>query len=115
MIYFSLFDKSLNLYNPPFVESTNERAKQVVRNLLLTSDDKILQKLINDIDLVCVGVFDEVSGTFYSDRPDFICHLSDIPLPSIPPFADVGSSGVEVWTGGLSDLFSGGDNSEKLS
>lgn len=84
MIYYSLFDKSLRLYNPPFVESNNERAKQVVRNLLLTSDDKILQKLINDIDLVCLGSFDEISGSFYSpERPEIICHLSDIPLPII--------------------------------
>lgn len=82
MIYYSLYDKSLRLYNPPFAESNDERAKQVVRNLILGSGDQIAKKLINDIDLVAVGAFNDISGSFSSpENPITVCSLSEIPLP----------------------------------
>lgn len=86
--YYCIYDNSLKLANIPFVARDDIEARSIVRNLLLTASDSILQRIIGVCDLRFCGDFNQEDFCFCTDSvPYVVCALSDIPLPE---FNEVG-------------------------
>lgn len=80
--YYCIYDKQLNLANPPFAASDHQSAIRMVRNMLLSSDDSVLKRVLPICELRCVGTFDETTSVFNSEGASTVlCSLADIPLP----------------------------------
>lgn len=80
--FYAFYDNSLKLCNPPFMCQDDNSAIKITRNMLVSSSDDVLSKVLPCTELVFVGSFDEVEVQFInvSDKRK-ICNLSDIPLP----------------------------------
>lgn len=80
--YYCIYDKQLNLANPPFAATDDQSAIRMVRNMLLSSDDTVLKRVLHICELRCVGAFEETASVFNSEgSPRVLCSLADIPLP----------------------------------
>lgn len=85
---YCIYDNSLKLSNIPFFARDDKEARSIVRNLLLTASDSILQRIIGVCDLCSCGDFNQEEFCFCKDSvPYVVCALSDIPLPE---FNEVG-------------------------
>lgn len=86
LAYYSIYDNSLKLSNPPFIARNDDDAKRIVRNFLLSSEDEILNKLSSCCSLIFCGLFLEDEASFSEGEGYKVCDLSDIPLPSTSVF-----------------------------
>lgn len=80
--YYCIYDKQLNLANPPFAAADDQSAIRMVRNMLLSSDDSVFKRVLSICELRCVGTFDETASVFNSEgSPRVLCDLAAIPVP----------------------------------
>lgn len=79
---YAIYNKPVKAHNRPFVAVSDKEAVILVRNVLLNSNERELSLAPSDYDLVFVGNFDDVRGS-YSGRRRLVCNVVDIPLPPI--------------------------------
>lgn len=81
--FYSIYDNQLHQSNPPFAAADDKSAIRMVRNMLLSADDSIYNRVRSICDLRFVGTFDEVTARFESkDDSRVLCSLDSIPMPS---------------------------------
>lgn len=75
MNFYSIKDKHVNMFSPPFLSATDEDARKVISDSVEVGS--ILAKFPEDYILVKLAEFDPVKG-FVSLDTEFVCSMRDI-------------------------------------
>lgn len=81
MNLYAFRDESLQLFNPPFVATTEKQAVLQARNMLMADRGGSIRSLAPKLVLVHLGTFDEVSGKLTACDPSDVIRLSSIYVP----------------------------------
>ena len=80
--FYSIYDKKVKMFNLPFAAPNDQSAVLAVRQSMLEDVAKIkyLNKAATDLELHCVGQFDQIKGIYVcdSDYSSAICGLDAI-------------------------------------
>lgn len=80
MLLFSIYNKQIGIFNPPFVARDFPDAEEVVRKAIITGRDLSLLVELENLELCLVGSFDAKDAELVNDVKHIFA-LSDIPLP----------------------------------
>lgn len=75
MNFYSIKDKHVNMYSPPFLSASDEDARKVISDSVEVGS--VLAKFPEDYILVRLAEFDPVKG-FVSVETGFVCSMRDI-------------------------------------
>ena len=75
MNFYSIKDKHVNMFSPPFLCASDEDARKVISDSVEVGS--VLAKFPEDYILVKLAEFDPVKG-FVSVNTDFVCSMRDI-------------------------------------
>lgn len=81
--FYSIYDKKVKMYNLPFAAPNDQSAVLAVRQSMLEDVARIkyLNKTAQDLELYCVGIFDQEKGWYLPSEaptPIFVTKISDI-------------------------------------
>lgn len=77
---YSIFDKTTELYEPPFVDINNGSALRRIQDLMTSNPNSPYSKFPHDFSLTCVGLWNEQSGHIYADEVETIQPLEKIQI-----------------------------------
>lgn len=75
MYFYSIKDKHVGMFSPPFLSSSDEDARKIISDAVEVGS--ILAKFPEDYILVKLAEFDPVKG-FVSVESEFVCSMRDI-------------------------------------
>lgn len=77
---YSIFDKTTQLYEPPFVDINNGSALRRIQDLMMSNPQSPYAKFPNDFILMCVGTWNEETANVYTDGADSVQPLNKIQI-----------------------------------
>ena len=77
-LMFSIYDKTSELYEAPFVDINRGTALRRIQDLMKAHPDSPYAKFPNDFQLTVIGSWNEKAGDIISEKPIIFQELEDL-------------------------------------
>ena len=82
-LLFSIYDKTTELYESPFVDINRGTALRRIQDLMKSHPDSPYSKFPSDFQLTVIGTWNEKVGDIISDKPIVFQELEDLQVKEL--------------------------------